>query len=107
MTVAMTPAYWQAARAIAQKLSSTKTDANELKKVVAYLCWLRNREGTVTGDRLFDYLATLSQHGEIRSGSTARYYQTIEQVCRDELKDLQADGDALIQILGWAGRLQH
>jgi hypothetical protein len=51
MTVEMTPEYWQAARLIAQELSTTNTDVNELKKVVAYLCWLRNREGMVQGDR--------------------------------------------------------
>ena len=105
MTIAMTPEDWQAAKAIAQQLAHTETDGNELKKVVAYLCWLRNRKETIDRDRLFAYLATLTQHGEVRSGKTAQYYQTIERVCRAYLQPIQVSGDALIQILGWAARL--
>ena len=105
MTIEMNPEYWQAAEAIAQQLSSTSTDKNELKKVVAYLCWLRNRKETVTNELLFTYLTTLAQHGEVRSGKTVKYYQTIEQVCTLHLQPLQADGNTLIQILGWAARL--
>ncbi|XHX78416.1 MAG: hypothetical protein RBJ76_29035 [Stenomitos frigidus ULC029] len=105
MTIEMIPTYWQAAETIAQHISHTDTDGNELKKVVAYLCWLRNRKVTVDRDRLFAYLGTLSQHGEVRSGKSMQHYQTIEYICRTQLQDLPVDGNALIQILGWAARL--
>lgn len=106
MTIEMTPEYWQAARAIANTLSTAKTDVNELKKVVAYLCWLRNCRGRVEKEHLFTYLETLAQHGEIRSNQTPQYYQTIQQACCTYLEPLQTEGNALIQILGWAARLQ-
>lgn len=105
MTIAMTPEDWQAAKAIAQQLAHTETDGNELKKVVAYLFWLRNRKEPVDRDRLFAYLATLTQHGEVRSGKTPQYYQIIEQVCRAQLQASQVSSETLIQILGWAARL--
>lgn len=107
MTEAMTPDHWQAAQAIALELSTTETDVNELKKIVSYLGWLRNRQEKITGDRLFEYLATLAQHGEVRSNKTPQYYQTIERVCRSHLEPFAADGNALIQILGWAARLHR
>lgn len=107
MTVQMIPTYWQTARAIANDLSLTNTDVNELKKVVSYLCWLRNRNETVTTEQLLYYLETLTEHGEVRSNQTPRYYGTIAQTCKDHLKALNLEGDALIQVLGWAGRLQR
>ena len=107
MTIAMTPEDWHAAKAIAQELAVTKPKANELKKVVAYLCWLRNRREPVTLDRVLTYLVLLAQHGEQHGQNTPHYYQTIEQVCRTHLQPLQASGDTLIQILGWAARLHR
>ncbi len=107
MTVQMIPTYWQAARAVANDLSRTSTDVNELKKVVSYLCWLRNRDVTVTTEQLFHYLDTVAVHGEVRSNQTPQYYRAIAQACKDHLKALNLEGDALIQVLGWAGRLQR
>lgn len=116
MTVEMTPQYWQAARAIAQEFATAKRrinfdkskgdlKANELKKVVAYLCWLRGRQEPITVDRLLKYLVLLAQYGEQHGNNTPEYYQAIEQSCRTHLQPIQADGSALIQILGWAARL--
>ena len=107
MTVQMRSEYWQAARAIAEDLSSTRTDVNELKKVVSYLCWLRNRGVTVTTEQLLHYLDTLATHGEVRSNQTPEYYRAIARACRSHLGELLLEGDALIQVLGWAGRLQR
>lgn len=107
MTVTMTPAYWQVSEAIAQELSAAKSDVNELRKVVSYLCWLRSRSVSVNCDRLFEYLAALVEHGEVRSNQTSRYYKDIEHACTLYLAALQPEDDALIQILGWAGRLHR
>ncbi|MGP1371683.1 MAG: hypothetical protein ACTS3T_02560 [Almyronema sp.] len=107
MTVMMTPEHWQAAKAIAQDLSAMRIDVNELKKVVAYLCWLRHRGNGVNKEGLFHYLSTLAKQGEVRSNQTPRYYQAINQACVSHLRSLDLEGDALIQVLGWAGRLHH
>jgi hypothetical protein len=107
MTVEMTPDYWQVAKAIAQDLSGTETDVNELKKIVAYLCWLRNREGDVSTEHLLNYLTILTEHGEVRSKKTVQYYSAIANACSTHLGSLSLGGDALIQILGWVGRLHH
>jgi hypothetical protein len=107
MTVQMTSVHWQVAKGIAAELSSARTDVNELKKVVSYLCWLRNRDMAVTTEQLLHYLDTLTQHGEVRSNQTPQYYQAIARACRAQLGGLSLEGDALIQVLGWAGRLQR
>jgi hypothetical protein len=107
MTVEMTPEYWQVAKAMAQDLSETETNVNEFKKIVAYLCWLRNRQGDVSTEHLLSYLATLTEHGEVRSKKTVQYYSAIANACSTHLGSLSLGGDALIQILGWVGRLHH
>ena len=104
MKPTMTQADWQVAEAIAQALAKAKIDGNELKKVVSYLRWRQNRG--LPGNGLFEYLDRLAQHGEVRSNQTVGYYQAIAQVCHDSLEPLQADSERVIQILGWAARLQ-
>ena len=100
----MTADDWQIVEAIAQDIVTSGTDVNELKKVVAYLCWLRNRRETIGHEQLFEYLATLARSGEVRSKQTPLYYQQLEQICRQHLQDTVVDGDKLLNILGWAGR---
>jgi hypothetical protein len=104
MKPTMTQADWQVAEAIAQALAKAEIDVNELRKVISYLRWRQNRG--LLGDGLFEYLDRLAQHGEVRSGKTPQYYQTLNRVCRSALEPLQADIERMIQILGWAARLQ-
>lgn len=105
MTTTMTPEYWQAAEGIAQDLSTSDTDVNELRKVVSYLGWLRSRNLEVNTEHLLTYLATLAAQGEIRSNQTPRYYRAIQQACLTYLPPLSLQGDDLIRVLGWASRL--
>ncbi|MEO0377096.1 MAG: hypothetical protein AAF329_21270 [Cyanobacteria bacterium P01_A01_bin.17] len=107
MTVAMTPIHWQAATGIAHELSATNTDVNELKKVVAYLSWCQRRRGAADTEQLLIYLDTLAAHGEVRSNQTPHYYRAIQQACRIHLQPLALQGDELLQVLGWAGRLHQ
>lgn len=98
----MTEQQWQIADAIARSLHTSKTDVNELKKVIAYLRWsIRCRKPS----KLFDYLRVLAESGERRSGSTEHHYRNIQQACEQHLQTELQPEDA-IQILGWATRLK-
>lgn len=101
----MTEEKWQAVNAIVATMKEGRVSANELKKIVAYLRWWRNRHDQPIGDHLFDYLQTLIVHGDAYSKSAPGYRQVIERVCREALEAYKQDTDSVIQILGWAARL--
>lgn len=100
---------WQVATAIAQALQHQQTDINELKKLISYLQWWRNRQSEESsnhlGDHLIQYLDNLIKNGETRSTQTQTYYQTLEKVCQENRDLFATDTEKAIQILGWAARL--
>ncbi|NJO43575.1 MAG: hypothetical protein HC865_24095 [Cyanobacteria bacterium RU_5_0] len=105
----MNDQHWQVAKAIAQTLQQQNTDVNELKKLVSYLQWWRNRQSqegrNQLSEHLIQYLHHLGTNGETRSEQTQRYYQTLEKVCRENLELFETDAEMAIEILGWSTRL--
>jgi hypothetical protein len=93
---------WQMADAIARSLHETKTDVNELKKVISYLRW-SIQQGKQSN--LFEYLRVLATSGEQRSNSTSEHYRNIRQACEANLQP-EIQPDVAIEILGWAARLR-
>ena len=104
--VAMTDQHWQAVTDIVSIMRSAKVKANELKKIVAYIRWWRNRHtDEAIGDHLFEYLQVLIIHGDAYSKSAAGYREKILDISRQSLDGFKHDTDSVIQILGWATRL--
>lgn len=93
---------WATADAIARSLQDTKTDVNELKKVIAYLRWSMRQQ---TQSNLFEYLRVLATSGEQRSNTTVEHYRNIQKACKEHLqRGIQPE--VAIEILGWAARLK-
>ena len=102
----MTAAHWQTVDAIVGVMRSAGISKNELKKIVAYIHWWRNRHlNQAIGDHLFDYLTTLVNNGPDYSGSAKGYREKILTISRQSLDSFKHDTESVIQILGWAARL--
>jgi hypothetical protein len=93
---------WEIADAIARSLQDTKTDVNELKKVIAYLRWSIRQQ--MQSD-LFEYLRVLATSGEQRSNTTVDHYRNIQRACEAHLQR-EIQPEVAIEILGWAARLK-
>jgi hypothetical protein len=89
------------ARALAEDLAETEVDPNEAQKTLAYL------KSRGESRALFDYLKTVVQNGGavIRSGRTLGYYRNLEKACKQHLKPLQDDYEAMLWTFGWSLRL--
>jgi len=98
---------WDAAHAIAKKLTETDTDVNELTKAISYLRAYQNQENA--GNQFFAYLGTLVNNGkQIGHGNrTIDYYRNIKSACELNLKTYSSDAATMLQILGWAARLMR
>lgn len=102
----MTAQHWQAVTDIVAVMRSAKVKSNELKKIVAYIRWWRNRHSNeAIGDHLFEYLQVLVTHGDAYSKSAVGYREKILEISRQSLGDFKNDTESVIQILGWATRL--
>ena len=104
---ALTASQWQAAHAIAIELVKSETDVNELGKAIAYLRAAVSKPDA--GSKFFKYIKTLVSNGKQigHSGKTLDYYRSIENACDRFLRDYQADGLAMLQVLGWTSRLMR
>lgn len=91
------------AEKIALELAGSKTDPNEVAKVLSHLVTHRN------GHEIFTFLRTVVQDGRavIRSGRTLDYYREIRRVCDKYLSPYRDKPDEMAQILGWAVRLMR
>lgn len=101
----LTENQWQAAHAIARKIVQEGANAGELKKAMAYLRTCADKPDG--GTRFFEYLSNLVIGGD-RIGHSKRtidYYRGLNETCLKYLKPLQDSPDAMLEILGWAGRL--
>ena len=103
----LTEPQWQAAHVIAVELVKSETDVNELGKVIAYLRAAVSKPDA--GSKFFKYIKTLVSNGKQigHSGKTLDYYRSIENACDLFLRDYQADGLAMLQVLGWTSRLMR
>ena len=103
----LTEPQWQAAHEIAVELVKSETDVNELGKVIAYLRAAVSKSDA--GSKFFKYIKTLVSNGKQigHSGKTLDYYRSIENACDLFLRDYQADGLAMLQVLGWTSRLMR
>ncbi len=106
-TTDLTGTQWQVADAIARQLVLDETDANELRKTIAYLRAYSDREDA--GKKFFDYLNTLARNGN-RIGHSKRtqdYLKSIAQTCQQYLGNYKDDVPVMLQVLGWAARLMQ
>ena len=106
-TTDLTSTQWQVADAIARQLVLNDTDANELRKTIAYLRAYSDREDA--GKKFFDYLNTLARNGN-RIGHSQRtqgYLESIAQTCQQYLENYKNDVSVMLQVLGWAARLMQ
>jgi len=106
-TTDLTSTQWQVADAIARQLVLDDTDANELRKTIAYLRAYSDREDA--GKKFFDYLNTLARNGN-RIGHSQRtqdYLESIAQTCQQYLENYKNDVSVMLQVLGWAARLMQ
>ena len=103
----LTESQWQAAHAIAVELVKSETDVNELGKAIAYLRAAVSKPDA--GSKFFKYIKTLVSNGKQigHSGKTLDYYRSIENACDQFLRAYQADGLAMLQVLGWTSRLMR
>ena len=103
----LTGPQWQAAHEIAVELVKSETDVNELGKVIAYLRAAVSKPDA--GSKFFKFIKTLVSNGKQigHSGKTLDYYRSIENACDLFLRDYQADGLAMLQVLGWTSRLMR
>lgn len=101
----MTEEKWRAVAAMVATMREGKVSANELKKVVAYVRWWRNRHEGEIGEHLFEYLQVLISDGDAYSKSAVGYREAIERGCRESLAAYVQDTQSVVQILGWAARL--
>jgi hypothetical protein len=106
-TTDLTSTQWQVADAIARQLVLADTDANELRKAIAYLRAYSNREEA--GKQFFAYLNTLARNGNRigHSKKTQSYLENIAQICQQYLGNYKDDAPVMLQILGWAARLMQ
>ncbi len=95
---------WQTAHIMARLLSG-KMDVNELKKATAYLRTCVDIPNG--GARFFTYLQNLVRNGNKigHSQRTEEYYRSLDEACVKCLKPLQDTPQAMLDILGWVGRL--
>ena len=63
----MTEEKWQAVAALTKAMRQGRVSANELKKVVTYVRWWRNRHDGAIGEHLFEYLQVLIREGDTYS----------------------------------------
>lgn len=89
------------ARALAEDLADAEVDPNEAQKTLAYL------KSRGESRALFDYLQTVVRNGGavIRSGRTLGYYRELEKACKQHLKPIQDDYEAMLWTFGWSLRL--
>jgi hypothetical protein len=109
----LTEPQWQAAHAISiffvkeqQRLEPDKEGISaELGKVIAYLRASVSKPDE--GSKFFKYIKTLVSNGRQigHSGKTLDYYRSIENACDRFLSNYEADGLAMLQVLGWTSRL--
>lgn len=106
-TTDLTSTQWQVADAIARQLVLADTDANELRKAIAYLRAYLDREEA--GKKFFDYLNTLARNGNRigHSQRTRSYLENIAQICQQYLESYKDDAPVMLQVLGWAARLMQ
>ena len=101
----LTSPQWQIADAIARQMVLDGADVNELRKAMAYLREMVDRDGA--GKKFFDYLKTLVRHGNTigHSKRTVEYYRSLDAICSQYLSDYQDDAPRMLFLLGWATRL--
>lgn len=106
-TTDLTSTQWQVADAIARQLVLADTDANELRKAIAYLRAYLDREEA--GKKFFDYLNTLARNGNRigHSQRTRSYLENIAQICQQYLENYKDNAPVMLQVLGWAARLMQ
>jgi hypothetical protein len=104
-TEELTEAQWQIADAIARQLVIEGTDVNELRKAISYL--RDHQDESDAGKKFFDYLKTLSRHGNAigHSKRTLGYCQSLDAVCSQFLESYQGNAPRMLHILSWAARL--
>ncbi|MFN3361478.1 MAG: hypothetical protein ACK421_08645 [Pseudanabaenaceae cyanobacterium] len=96
---------WVIAHKLAIELVAKKVDVNEVGKVIAYLRVARE----VTIEKFFRYLHILVREGNRvgHSSKTAGDYSNIEQLCKEQFKNLSISPQTLLEILGWTVRLMR
>lgn len=101
----LTENQWKAAHAIARQIVQNGANAGELKKAMAYLRTCADAPDG--GTRFFKYLGNLVGGGDRigHSKRTVEYYRGLNDACIKYLKPLQDSPMAMLEILGWAGRL--
>lgn len=93
----------QMARAIAEHLTRSATDHNEVAKASAYLNQTRDAKAFFTW---LDWMAMPRVSEKLaRSRQTPEYYRQIQDACQ-QLRAIQ-DVDEMAQTLGWAVRLMR
>ncbi|NES70870.1 MAG: hypothetical protein F6K24_39500 [Okeania sp. SIO2D1] len=102
----LTDEQWDVAHGIAKDLTETKTDVNELRKIISYLQFI-NKDNI--GSSFFVYLQVLTINGNKigHSGKTPGYYKNLEITCKKHLKKYENNSLAMLTILGWASRLMQ
>jgi hypothetical protein len=111
----LTEPQWQSVHEISiffvkeqQRLEPDKEGISaELGKVIAYLRASVSKPDA--GSKFFEYIKILADNGKQigHSGKTLDYYRSIEDSCDRFLSDYQADGLAMLQMLGWTSRLMR
>ncbi len=105
-SVDLSPQYWDLAHGIAMTLVKADTDVNELSKSIAYLRSVAHHADA--GSRFFKFTSELvREHRFHRTQQTRRYYQLIDETCKDYLEPLKDKPAEMLQILGWAARLMR
>jgi hypothetical protein len=100
----LTDQQWEAAHAIARHLVQNRSDVAELKKSIAYLRTCVDKPNG--GSKFFKYLDTWVIHGDKskHSKQTVPYYKALKSACQI-LENWKDNPQAMLEILGWAGRL--
>ncbi len=105
-SVDLSPQYWDLAHGIAMTLVKADTDVNELSKTIAYLRSVAHHADA--GSRFFKFTSELvREHRLHRTQQTRRYYQVIDETCKNYLESLKDKPAEMLQILGWAARLMR
>jgi hypothetical protein len=105
-SVDLSSQYWDLAHGIAMTLVKADTDVNELSKSIAYLRSVAHHADA--GSRFFKFTGELvREHRLHRTQQTKRYYQVIDETCKDYLEPLKNKPAEMLQILGWAARLMR
>jgi len=80
---------------------------NEIEKMTDNLRYAANQNSSEAISNFFDYLETLQKHGTTlkRSNLTIKYYTSINDILKKELKNKNFQPQEILEILAWTSRL--